>query len=296
MKLEVTNLSKHFKDKIAVDKVSISMSNGIYGLLGANGCGKTTLMRVLCGLLEPDTGEVYFNGTNINDLDEVYRNVLGYLPQEYGYYPEFSSEDYLLYIAALKGIRPMCAKMKVKELLEIVSLYSVRKKKIKTFSGGMKRRLGIAQAVLNRPKVLILDEPTAGLDPKERIKFRKLINDLGEECIILLSTHIVSDIESIANQIVIMKEGKVVTQGGIEELLNQIDGNVWNCQVSAKKVKSLEENYNVTNIKTGTSEVELRIIAKDKPCENATIVKPVLEDVFVYYCKEEVSDDTDDEV
>ncbi len=296
MKLEVTNLSKHFKDKIAVDKVSISMSNGIYGLLGANGCGKTTLMRVLCGLLEPDTGEVYFNGTNINDLDEVYRNVLGYLPQEYGYYPEFSAEDYLLYIAALKGIRPICAKMKVKELLEIVSLYSVRKKKIKTFSGGMKRRLGIAQAVLNKPKVLILDEPTAGLDPKERIKFRKLINDLGEECIILLSTHIVSDIESIANQIVIMKEGKVVTQGGIEELLNQIDGNVWNCQISAKKVKSLEENYNVTNIKTGTSEVELRIIAKDKPCENATRVKPILEDVFVYYCKEEVSDGTDDEV
>ncbi len=296
MQLEIRNLSKHFKDKTAVDAVSISMNNGIYGLLGANGCGKTTLMRMLCGLLEPDTGEIYFEGINIDDLDESYRNVLGYLPQDYGYYPEFSAEDYLLYISSLKGLRPMYAKNKVKELLETVSLYSVRKKKIKTFSGGMKRRLGIAQAVLNNPKVLILDEPTAGLDPKERIRFRKLISDLGEKCIILLSTHIVSDIEFIANQIVIMKEGKVVAKGEIEKLLEQLDGMVWHCKVPANEAISLEEKYSVTNVKTGASEVELQIIAPVKPCEVATRVKPVLEDVFVHYCKEEMPNGTDDKI
>lgn len=215
MKLEIDRLSKQYKNRIAVDRISINLHKGVYGLLGANGAGKTTLMRMICGILKPTSGTITFDGMDVSE--ERYRSILGYLPQDFGYYPEFNATDFLLYIAALKGIPKVQAKKRAKELLEMVSLQDVKQKKIKTFSGGMKQRLGIAQALLNHPKLLVLDEPTAGLDPKERVHFRNLIETLGKDSIVLLSTHIVSDIEHIADEVLMMRDGQLIYQGKWDE-------------------------------------------------------------------------------
>lgn len=211
MELAIDRLTKQYQNKIAVDRISLRLNTGIYGLLGANGAGKTTLMRMICGILKPTSGTITFDGIDVSE--ESYRAILGYLPQDFGYYPEFTGEDFLLYMAALKGMTKPQAKRKAVELLELVSLRDVAKKKIKTYSGGMKQRLGIAQALLNQPKVLVLDEPTAGLDPKERVRFRDLIKGLGKDSIVLLSTHIISDIEHIADDILMMKLGQLIYQG-----------------------------------------------------------------------------------
>ena len=211
MELIIDRVSKQYKSRIAVDRVSARLHQGVYGLLGANGAGKTTLMRMLTGILTPTSGTITFDGMDVSTED--YRGILGYLPQDFGYYPEFTAMDFLLYLAALKGIPKVQAKRRAMELLELVSLRDAARKKIKTFSGGMKQRLGIAQALLNDPKLLILDEPTAGLDPKERVRFRNLIEQLGKDSIVLLSTHIVSDIEHIADKILLMKDGQLIYQG-----------------------------------------------------------------------------------
>ena len=211
MKLSVDRITKQYKNKIAVDRVSFDLTEGVTGLLGANGAGKTTLMRMMSGILTPTGGEISADGIPVQA--ESYRALLGYLPQDFGYYPEFTAKEFLEYFAALKGIEKKRAKEKTKELLELVGLSDVAGKKIKTFSGGMKQRAGIAQALLNDPKILILDEPTAGLDPKERVRFRTLIEELGKNSIVLLSTHIVSDIEHIADRIIMMKDGALVWQG-----------------------------------------------------------------------------------
>lgn len=229
MELIIDRVSKQYKNKIAVDRISVKLQKGVYGLLGANGAGKTTLMRMIGGILKPTSGTISFDGIDVSE--ENYRSILGYLPQDFGYYPEFTGMDFLLYMAALKGIGKPQAKRKAKELLELVSLQDVAQKKIKTYSGGMKQRLGIAQALLNTPKLLVLDEPTVGLDPKERVKFRNLIADLGKESIVLLSTHIVSDIEQIADRVLMMKDGQLIYQdkwddsnGNLEDFyLQQID-------------------------------------------------------------------------
>ena len=211
MALVIDRVSKQFKNKIAVDRVSVTLEQGVVGLLGANGAGKTTLIRMICGILEPSSGTVSFNGVNAGR--EEYRAMLGYLPQDFGYYPEFTARDFLLYFAALKGIPKRQARQRTDELLELVTLQDVAKKKIKTFSGGMKQRLGIAQALLNHPKLLVMDEPTAGLDPKERVKFRNILDTLGEESLVLLSTHIVSDVEHIADEVLMMKDGQLIFKG-----------------------------------------------------------------------------------
>lgn len=210
MELVIDRVSKQYKNRIAVDRISAKLQKGVYGLLGENGAGKTTLMRMICGILKPTSGTISFDGLDASE--ENYRAVLGYLPQDFGYYPEFTGQDFLSYMAALKGIAKPQAKRKTAELLQLVSLQDVAKKKIKTYSGGMKQRLGIAQALLNQPKLLVLDEPTAGLDPKERVKFRNLIEEFGKESIVLLSTHIVSDIEHIADTVLIMKGGQLIYQ------------------------------------------------------------------------------------
>lgn len=216
MELCLKNITKEYKDITAVNNVSYTFTNGVYALLGANGSGKSSLMRMICGVSQPNNGEINFNGIDV--LKEEYRDVLGYLPQDFGYYPNFAATEFLLYVASLKGIPKDRAKKKADELLEIVSLTKWKRKKIKKFSGGMRQRLGIAQAMLNNPKILILDEPTSGLDPKERVRFRNLISSLGKDRIVLLSTHIVSDIEHIANQIIIMKNGEFIHQGTLDEL------------------------------------------------------------------------------
>ncbi len=211
MELVIDRVSKQYQNRIAVDRVSVKLQKGVYGLLGANGAGKTTLMRMICGILKPTGGTIAYDGIDVGE--EAYRAILGYLPQDFGYYPEFGAMDFLLYLAALKGMPKAQAKRRTKELLELVSLQEVSRKKIRTFSGGMKQRLGIAQALLNDPKLLVLDEPTAGLDPKERVRFRNMIEKLGRDSIVLLSTHIVSDIEHIADEVLMMKEGQLIYQG-----------------------------------------------------------------------------------
>lgn len=211
MELKIDRVSKQYKNKIAVDRVSLHLEKGVHGLLGANGAGKTTLMRMICGILTPTGGTISYDGMDVSE--EGYRSVLGYLPQDFGYYPEFTGQDFLLYMAALKGMDKPLAKQKAAELLELVTLQDAAKKKIKTYSGGMKQRLGIAQALLNNPKLLVLDEPTAGLDPKERVRFRDLIAEIGKDSIVLLSTHIVSDIEHIADNVLMMKDGQLIYQG-----------------------------------------------------------------------------------
>lgn len=211
MELVTSKLTKKYGDYVAVDNVSFRLTPGVYGLLGANGAGKTTLMRMLCGVLKPTTGNIHLNGLDVSSED--YRARLGYLPQNFGYYPEFTGEDFLLYLSALKGLSRSHAKRRAEELLELVSLSSVKKKKIKTYSGGMKQRLGIAQVLLNDPNFIVLDEPTVGLDPKERVKFRNLIADLGKESIVLFSTHIVTDVEQIADHLLVIQEGNLIFNG-----------------------------------------------------------------------------------
>ncbi len=211
MELKADRLTKQYDNKIAVDRLSFSLEKGVTGLLGANGAGKTTLMRMLSGLLTPTSGEISYDDISVKS--EEYRNVLGYLPQDFGYYPEFSGREFLMYFCALKGLDKKAAKARTAELLEIVGLEDVADKKIRKYSGGMKQRVGIAQAIINRPEVLILDEPTAGLDPKERVRFRDLIGELGKESIVLLSTHIVSDIEHVADRLIMMKDGQICWQG-----------------------------------------------------------------------------------
>lgn len=211
MELNIDRVTKQYGPKIAVDRISLTLTPGVTGLLGANGAGKTTLMRMLCGILRPTSGSISLDGLDVST--EGYRAVLGYLPQDFGYYPSFSALDFLLYLGALKGMAHRQAKERSLELLEVVGLGEVARKKIRTFSGGMKQRLGIAQALLNRPKLLILDEPTAGLDPKERVRFRTLIEEQGKESIVLLSTHIVSDVEHIAGRILMVKDGQLIYDG-----------------------------------------------------------------------------------
>ena len=222
MELVIDRLTKQFQNKIAVDRVSLRLHSGVFGLLGTNGAGKTTLMRMLCGILQPTSGTITFDGMDVRE--EGYRAILGYLPQDFGYYPEFTAMDFLLYMAALKGLPKRSAKRRANELLELVGLQDMGRKKIKTFSGGMKQRLGIAQALLNNPKLLILDEPTAGLDPKERVRFRNLIGQLGKDSIVLLSTHIVSDIEHIADEVLMMKDGTLIYHGAWDDQMGDLEG------------------------------------------------------------------------
>ncbi len=221
MELLLDRVTKQYSNKIVVDRITVGLKPGVIGLLGANGAGKTTLMRMICGILKPSSGSISFEGLDASD--EMYRDALGYLPQDFGYYPNFTGMEFLMYMAALKGIDKKSAKSKCKGLLKIVNLEDSANKKIKTYSGGMKQRLGIAQAVLNDPKILILDEPTAGLDPKERVRFRNLIAELGKDAIVILSTHIVSDVEHIADRILMMKDGNIIFDGNGAEIHENLE-------------------------------------------------------------------------
>ncbi len=285
MELTIDRVTKNFGKKIACDRLSMKLGRGVYGLLGANGAGKTTLMRMMCGVLNPTSGSISYDGIDVSNED--YRDILGYLPQDFGYYPEFTAQDFMMYIAALKGLPKNRAREKTAQLLELVSLKNEAKKKIKTFSGGMKQRLGIAQAMLNDPKVLILDEPTAGLDPKERVRFRNLISQMGADRIVLLSTHIVSDIENIADTILVMKSGQLIHSGFFDEIISVISGKVWECTVPQKVADMLMNTYPVINLRNDADGIFLRLVCDGSPCGNAVNVKETLEDLYLYYFSEE---------
>ena len=288
MQLTLDRLTKQYGSKIALDRIDATFEPGIYGLLGANGAGKTTMMRLICDILKPTSGEVTFNGTNIREMGESYRAAIGYLPQDFGYYPNFTAMNFLLYMASLKGLNARYAKEKSLELLETVNLLEVKDKKIKTFSGGMKQRLGIAQAFLNNPQILILDEPTAGLDPKERVKFRNLISSFAENKIVILSTHIVTDVEYIADEILVIKGGALLKKGAESTIIQEISGKVWECRVTKQEAERLENRFAVCNSKTENGEAVLRIVSDSKPCDTAVSVSPCLEDLYLYYFHGEV--------
>ena len=224
MEINILEITKEYKGKKAVDSLSLTLTNGVYGLLGANGAGKTTLMNLICMLVKPESGEIQLNGADIADMGEEYRRHLGFLPQNFEGYPDFTAQEFLEYIAALKGVS---IDDRLDYLLESVGMSDEIHRKIRTFSGGMRRRIGIAQAMINDPDILILDEPTAGLDPKERARFRNIISSLSREKIIILSTHIVSDIEHIADNIIIMKDGRLLDTGAPESITGRLTGAVW---------------------------------------------------------------------
>lgn len=286
--LQMDNLTKRYRDKVAVNALNLTLDTGVYGLLGANGAGKTTLMRMLCGILRPTSGQVLYGGVEIGRLGEEYRALLGYLPQDFGFYPDFTAEEFLRYIAALKGLTRRETTVRTQELLRQVGLEDVGRKKIRTYSGGMRQRLGIAQAMLNDPQILILDEPTAGLDPKERVRFRNLIADYAKDRLVLLSTHIVSDVEYIADEILLMKQGRLVEQGTVAELAASAKGKVWTVQVGGEEASKLERVYPVANLHhlENSGMVELRLITSDPP-KNARPAEPSLEDVYLSYFSEE---------
>lgn len=287
MELRLDRLTKQFGSAIAVDRLSATLTPGVYGLLGANGAGKTTLMRMICDVLKPTSGSVVWNGAPIERLGERYRSVLGYLPQDFGYYPDFSALDFMLYLSALKGLDSKAAKRRSMELLDLVGLKNVAKRKVKTFSGGMKQRLGIAQAVINDPQVLVLDEPTAGLDPKERVRFRNLISALAQDKVVILSTHIVSDVEYIADEILIMRTGQIVASGTIEEILAQVSGVVWECVVTPREADVMSARMAVGNVRYDHAGMAIvRIVSDTAPHSSARLVEPTLEDVYLYIFQE----------
>lgn len=283
MELKIEKLTKKFQDIAAVESVSYTLTNGVYGLLGVNGAGKTTLMRMLCTLLVPTSGSISWNGGDIFAMDSEYRRLLGYLPQDFGYYPDFTVWDYLMYIAQIKALRPAAAKKRAELLLEQVGLSKEKNKKMKKLSGGMKRRAGIAQAMLNDPKILVLDEPTAGLDPNERIRFRNLISELSEERMVLLSTHIVSDVEYIAKEILLMKNGRLAMSGTSQEIIAAMPERVWSLETPRAGIDSYLKKYKTSNVKTVNGGVKLRLLSAEQPAGNAVLETPTLEDVFLYY-------------
>ena len=282
MALILDGLTKTFSSFPAVNNLSYTMDTGVYGLLGVNGAGKTTLMRMLCTLLTPTSGTITWDGQDIFSLGSAYRNLLGYLPQDFGYYPDFSVQDYLLYIASIKGLRPATARQRMQSLLEQVGLTQVRRQKMKKLSGGMKRRAGIAQAMLNDPKILILDEPTAGLDPKERIRFRNLISELAENRLVLLSTHRLR-CGYIADQILLMKDGSLVHHGTSQQLLAAAPTQVWVCTVPRAQADQLLHQYPVVNLKTLPQGVQLRVLSQTPPVPEAHPAEMTLEDLFLHY-------------
>ena len=290
MELTLDRLTREFGPKIAVDRVSARLTPGVYGLLGANGAGKTTLMRMVCDVLRPTSGEVRYDGAPVSRLGDAYRARLGYLPQDFGYYPEFTALDFMEYVASLKGVDRRQARERSLELLDTVGLAGEERRRIRTFSGGMKQRLGIAQAVLNEPEVLVLDEPTAGLDPKERVRFRNLIASFAKDKIVLLSTHIVSDVEYIADQIVMMRAGQIVLEGAPDEVVRAVAGKVWEARVGAAEADRLAERLTVGNVHyLEGGEALVRIVCDERPVEGARPVGPTLEDLYLYTFADEVT-------
>lgn len=283
LELVLDQVGKKFNDLWAVKDFSARLGKGVYALLGPNGSGKTTLMRMMAGILKPSQGKILLNDEDIRVLDERYRDLLGYLPQEFGVYKNFTAERFLKYFASLKGLNRANTQKKVNEVLELVHLTEEKKKKIGTFSGGMKQRIGIAQALLNDPKVLIVDEPTAGLDPEERIRFRNLLSNISQDRIVFFSTHIVSDIEYIAKEILVIKEGQLQEQSNVQGFIKAIEGKVWKAVIQEEQVERIQKTFKVGNVQHGAEGISVRMISDQKPVKRAKSVEPNVEDVYLYY-------------
>ena len=283
MELKLDRLTKQFGAKIAVDRVSATLIPGVTGLLGPNGAGKTTLMRMVCDVLRPTSGQILLDGTDAGTLGDEYRAMLGYLPQDFGYYPDFTALDFMRYMATLKGFGNRDGQIRSMELLEEVGLASDARRKIKTFSGGMKQRLGIAQAMIGDPAILVLDEPTSGLDPKERVRFRNLIAGFAQDKIVILSTHIVSDVEFIAGRILVMNNGAFVMDGAPDQVVSQAAGKVWECHVEAGEAEHMSTLMTVANVRYSTDgRAVVRVVADDAPTVDAYNVEPTLEDLYLH--------------
>lgn len=278
MELSTHNITKTYGKKCALNDFSLDFSAGVYGLLGPNGAGKSTLIGVITGLVKADCGSVNYSDESGAKLHEK----LGYLPQYQSFYKNYSALEFLKYMCALKNYKPDNLKKYCDELLELVNLSDVGKKKIGAFSGGMKQRLGIAQALIGEPNVLIFDEPTAGLDPKERVRFRNIISSLGSEKIVILATHIVSDIAYIANKIILLNQGRMTDFGTENEIISRVSGKVWECEIPSGEVLETMNKFKVSNVISGAKKCKIKLVSDEKPFENAVPVTPDLEDVCLY--------------
>ena len=283
MKLSFENISKLYGDTVALQQIDLTLGSGVYGLLGPNGAGKTTLMRIMTDLLAPSTGRVLLDGQDIAVMGAAFRKKLGYLPQDFGVYPNFTAEQFLLYIARLKGLSKFEAKRQTDGLLHMVGLEGKKQKKLKGFSGGQRQRVGIAQALLGDPEILVLDEPTAGLDPEERIRFRGIISDLSQQKLVLLSTHIVSDLEAVANEIILLRKGVVLEMQKPALLLEHLNGQVWLVTVPAADEAALTKQYVCSNVMHTDGKSVIRLLSKSAPRPDAVPTAPNMEDLYLYY-------------
>ncbi len=282
LKLEIQNLSKQYDGKVwALRHFTLTLGPGVLGLLGPNGAGKSTLMRILATISNPTEGTVRWNGADTAERPDELRSVLGYLPQDFGVYPNLNAVEFLEYLAAVKGIRAAEARARIDELLMLVNLTDARKRPLGGYSGGMRQRVGIAQALLNDPKLLIVDEPTAGLDPEERVRFRNLLSELSGERIVILSTHIVSDVEATATDIAIVSRGRLVTQATPEKLLARLDGKVWEWVVKSEELPAARERFLISTVTRRSDGVHARVVAEAPPGTGAQPVPPTLEDAYL---------------
>lgn len=282
MPLEFHCLCKSYGTNKALQNFTISLDNGIYALLGPNGAGKSTLINILAGLLDATSGHITYGGEDTLKMGERFRSLIGFMPQYPGFYPDFTARQLMVYIARLKGLSQSDAKQKSAELLGEVNLSDCADKKIKSFSGGMKQRLGLAQALIGKPKILILDEPTAGLDPKERVRFRNLISRLSQQMTVIFCTHIVSDIETIASQVLLLKKGELIAQGSVGELTQTLVGKVWELSLSDSETEQFLTNDPCSSLVNKGGKPCVRCVCKTKPHKSATPCEPCLEDVYMH--------------
>ena len=282
MQLVLQRVSKVYGGRVrALNDFALELKPGVLGLLGPNGAGKSTLMRILATITRPTSGHVFWNGTDIAGNPEKLRNVLGYLPQDFGVYPHLSALEFLAYLAAVKGLDHRSAAKRIRQLLDLVNLTEVAKRPLGGYSGGMKQRVGIAQALLNDPELLIVDEPTAGLDPEERVRFRNLLSELSGERIVILSTHIVSDVEAVATSIALIAHGNLVAHGSPEQLLASVEGRVWEVLVPSADLPSLRQKHLVSSTAHRSDGVHARVVSEFVPAPSAKPIEPNLEDAYL---------------